>query len=483
MGHPCGVPTPELQPAPEGSCRSLTGRSWRSSRPSTSPAAPLGRRPRRLRSEDGGPLCRAPRPGRDPHGHVRRPMSSIHTAPRSRSSSSARTGASAPTSSTRGWPSWADRRGAYGLRPHHPPGGPTGQGGLSGRSAAHLRPWITEPGMWLQFDWGQGPVIEGARRCSSAPGSPGAASGWSSRPRTGRWARSSRAWTRRCARSAELPTYALTDNEADQSPPSASPASRSPSGGRRRRPPLRRRGRRLRAVRPGVQGRSGVHRQARQGRPRADRGQPASTRMSASPSSPPPAWRSAATVNGRVHRETGARPDERLGHRARAPACAARRALHGGPRRDPDRPRRPDRPPRLGALLGAPRVRRGGGLGPRRGRRGGHRGPHGGGLAEIARHARSTPGRPQIDAAHYPDHPAGRGSRAPRPRPLESRGGGVPGPRSRGQSAGCSMPPRRAACGSARRWPARSRLAALLGTGRVDAALAEAALAGRFAEG
>lgn len=23
------------------------------------------------------------------------------------------------------------------------------------------RPWVTEPGMWLQFDWGQGPLIEG----------------------------------------------------------------------------------------------------------------------------------------------------------------------------------------------------------------------------------------------------------------------------------------------------------------------------------
>ena len=23
------------------------------------------------------------------------------------------------------------------------------------------RPWVTEPGMWLQFDWGAGPTIEG----------------------------------------------------------------------------------------------------------------------------------------------------------------------------------------------------------------------------------------------------------------------------------------------------------------------------------
>lgn len=25
------------------------------------------------------------------------------------------------------------------------------------------RPWITEPGLWLQFDWGQGPKVPGAR--------------------------------------------------------------------------------------------------------------------------------------------------------------------------------------------------------------------------------------------------------------------------------------------------------------------------------
>ena len=33
------------------------------------------------------------------------------------------------------------------------------------------------------------------------------------------------------------------------------------------------------------------------------------------------------------------------------------------------------------------------------------------GLAEIARHRRSTPGQPRLDDAHYLDHPAGRGSR------------------------------------------------------------------------
>jgi hypothetical protein len=57
------------------------------------------------------------------------------------------------------------------------------------------RPWITEPGMWLQFDWGAGPVIDGRPTllfCAWLAWS----SGSSSRPGTGRWAASSPASTR-----------------------------------------------------------------------------------------------------------------------------------------------------------------------------------------------------------------------------------------------------------------------------------------------
>jgi Mu transposase, C-terminal domain len=39
------------------------------------------------------------------------------------------------------------------------------------------------------------------------------------------------------------------------------------------------------------------------------------------------------------------------------------------------------------------------------------------GTAEIARHALSTPGNPRIVDAHYPDHPGGNHPRPPRPRP------------------------------------------------------------------
>ena len=45
------------------------------------------------------------------------------------------------------------------------------------------RPWIAEPGLWLQFDWGDGPVVPGRTagrvpRCCSAPGWRGRGSGW-----------------------------------------------------------------------------------------------------------------------------------------------------------------------------------------------------------------------------------------------------------------------------------------------------------------
>ena len=32
----------------------------------------------------------------------------------------------------------------------------------SGRRRVH-RPWVTEPGMWLQYDFGDGPVIDGVK--------------------------------------------------------------------------------------------------------------------------------------------------------------------------------------------------------------------------------------------------------------------------------------------------------------------------------
>lgn len=35
-----------------------------------------------------------------------------------------------------------------------------------GNARVH-RPWVTEPGMWLQYDFGDGPVVDGVKRCCS----------------------------------------------------------------------------------------------------------------------------------------------------------------------------------------------------------------------------------------------------------------------------------------------------------------------------
>ncbi|MFX0538187.1 hypothetical protein ACQBAT_02795 [Ornithinimicrobium sp. Y1847] len=48
-------------------------------------------------------------------------------------------------------------------------------------NARTYRPWITEPGLWLQFDWGEGPKVPGqdglGARCCSARGWPGRGTG------------------------------------------------------------------------------------------------------------------------------------------------------------------------------------------------------------------------------------------------------------------------------------------------------------------
>jgi len=40
------------------------------------------------------------------------------------------------------------------------------------------RPWVPEPGMWFQYDFGDGPVVAEWPRCCSAPGCRGRGSGW-----------------------------------------------------------------------------------------------------------------------------------------------------------------------------------------------------------------------------------------------------------------------------------------------------------------
>ncbi|WP_433358912.1 IS21 family transposase [Streptosporangium sp. CA-115845] len=103
------------------------------------------------------------------------------------------------------------------------------------------------------------------------------------------------------------------------------------------------------------------------------------------------------------------------------------------------------------------------------------------GLKELWRHRLSVPGRPQIVDAHYPEHEGGNGPKAPRPRP-----------QTKAEEAFLAIGPgaqawliEAAATGVARIRAKMARaveLRSLLGAARVDEALGLAAINGRFAE-
>ncbi|RCG16203.1 IS21 family transposase [Sphaerisporangium album] len=102
-------------------------------------------------------------------------------------------------------------------------------------------------------------------------------------------------------------------------------------------------------------------------------------------------------------------------------------------------------------------------------------------LRELWRHRLSVPGRPQIVDAHYPEHDGGNGPKAPRPRP-----------QTKAEQAFLAIGPgaqawliEAAATGVVRIRVKMARaveLARLLGAARVDEALGLAAINGRFAE-
>jgi transposase len=106
----------------------------------------------------------------------------------------------------------------------------------------------------------------------------------------------------------------------------------------------------------------------------------------------------------------------------------------------------------------------------------------GGGLAEIARHRLSTPGNPRICDEHYPHHPGGNGPRQPRPRP---RTAGEVAFLGLGEGAARWL----TEAGAAGAQRVRSKmaraveLAAVVSAATVDQALGLAAITGRFADG
>lgn len=103
------------------------------------------------------------------------------------------------------------------------------------------------------------------------------------------------------------------------------------------------------------------------------------------------------------------------------------------------------------------------------------------GLREIFRHELSVPGKPRILDEHYPDHPNGRGTLQPKPRPQSETERNF---LALGEGAEIWLTTA-AASGVTRiraKMSRASELAVVLGTARVNEALHRAAHAGRFGE-
>jgi transposase len=343
------------------------------------------------------------------------------------------------------------------------------------------RPWITEPGMWLQFDWAAGPTIDGRPTVLFC-----AWLAWS------RFRVVLPTWDRTLGSLLTCldtvlraiggaPTYLLTDNERTISLDRV-------AGIAVRHPEIVAAGRHY-----GCQVLACVPYD-----PESKGGSESTVKLAKADLVPTeanllPAYASFAElatacvafcdqVNARPHRETGRRPDELLaaerGHLHALPDEPYAAAL-GETRVVGD-----DQTIRLGSVrYSVPRVFVGASVWVR---------PAGDevvivgrtetGLAEVARHRRSTPGRPMIDEAHYPGHPTGRAVRAPRPRPVDPS-----------ERAFLALGPGAATwlVEAASRGVARIRskmtraveLSAVAGPDAVDAALLAAATAGRFADG
>jgi transposase len=343
------------------------------------------------------------------------------------------------------------------------------------------RPWVTEPGMWLQFDWGAGPRVAGRPTLLFC-----AWLAWSRfRVVIPAWDRTMGSLLACLDATLRLvggaPTYLLTDNEKTITVDRI-------AGVPVRHAEIVATGRHY-----GVQVLACAPFD-----PETKGGSEATVRIAKADLVPTEANLLAdyasfaelaaacvafcATVNGRVHRETGRRPDELLpierAHLHVLPATPYTAAL-GETRLVHD-----DQTIRLGGVrYSTPREFVGAEVWVR---------VAGdelvivarteAGLREIARHLRSTPGQPRIDEAHYPDHPVGRRISPPKPRPTDPA-----------ERAFVALGPgaqvwllEAAALGASRIRSKMTRaveLATLVGRERVDAALAEAAAAHRFADG
>jgi len=342
------------------------------------------------------------------------------------------------------------------------------------------RPWIPEPGMWLQFDWGEGPRIGGRRTCLFC-----AWLAWS------RFRVVLPAWDQTLGtlvscvdatlrRLGGAPTYLLTDNAKTVTVDRI-------AGVPVRHPELVAAGRHYGCVVETCQPFD----------PETKGGSEHTVKIAKADLVPTTAnLRDAYTgfgelaeacvdwcdrVNARIHRETGAAPADRL--------VVERRHLHVLPAEPhavalgAERLVDDDQTIRFGSVRYSTPP--------------GHVGAKvwcrvvgeelvivartGAGLAEIARHELSTPGSPRILDAHYPHHPGGNLPRPPRPRPRTAAEVAF---LNLGEGAHRWLV-EAAAAGAARVRAKMARaveLATIVGVQRVDQALGLAAIAGRFDE-
>jgi transposase len=363
------------------------------------------------------------------------------------------------------------------------------------------RPWITEPGLWLQWDWGCGPPVPGP------DGSPRATLLFCAWLAWSRFRVVLPVWDRTLPtliacldatlrRIGGVPAYALTDNEKTVTVEHV-------AGVPVRHPEIVAVGRHYGMT---------VHTCVPYD-PETKGGSEATVRVAKADLVPTEAnlleaygsfaglaqacEQFCAVVNGRVHRETCAVPAQRLE--------IERSRLH----RLPDAPHtaalgttrmvNTDQTVRFGSvrystppgLVGAEVWVRAGGdelvvvadlaALPLRPAWAGD-GPLG--LAEIARHALSVPGNPQIDLAHYPGHPQ-QPDGSPRPPQVKPATDAEAAFLAIGDGARAWLT-EAAAAGASRvraKMAEAVELAALAGTAAVDAALGTAALAGRFGDG
>jgi len=343
------------------------------------------------------------------------------------------------------------------------------------------RPWVPEPGMWLQFDWGEGPRIGGRRTSLFC--------GWLAWSRfrvvLATWDRtmgtlvSCLDTTLRAVGGA--PTYLLTDNEKTVT-------IEHVAGVAVRHPEMVAVGRHYGCV---------LHTCVPYD-PQSKGGAESTVKVAKRDLVPTSAnllgqydgfadlVEACATVtaelNGRVHRETGRAPIAMLveeGTRLHVLPVQAHTAALGEPRAVGD-----DQTIRWGSV--------------RYSTPDGHQGRQvwcrivadelvitartPAGLTELCRHRLSTPGRPQIVDAHYPNHPGGNRPKTPKPKA-----------RTSAEIAFLDLGPgahkwlvEAAAVGAQRvrsKMAAAVELAAIVGVEQIDAALMLAATAGRFDDG